>query len=338
MTNASYFNPGRFALAESAMTHSYSDMSSLAMIIYAIGAATASILFVRFFRFVLLYVRSGSIDRFRHGSEPWALITGASDGIGLAFARELSKAGFNILLHGRNPEKLAGVKDQLSSTFPERNFKIVIANASAPNEEQQKSIEDITRDVRDLNVTVLVNNVGAVQIGGRKKFKTFQGHPVMEIDGIVNMNDRFMTQLTHALLPQLTRNGPSLVMNIGSGTNIGYPYMSIYSATKAYLETWTRSLHTEMAAEGVDVEVLGIIVNLVTGVSHQKYTPTFFTPDSAIMAQAALRRVGCGKPVVMGYIGHAIQKAAFDFMPHEIVIKLITGNMRQMMAEESKAQ
>lgn len=77
------------------------------------------------------------------------------------------------------------------------------------------------------------------------------------------MNARWPTQLTKALLPLLTDNSPSLIMNVGSMAGLwGLPYLSVYCASKAFNMLFSDALKQEIAAEGKrkDIEVIGIIV------------------------------------------------------------------------------
>jgi 17beta-estradiol 17-dehydrogenase / very-long-chain 3-oxoacyl-CoA reductase len=122
------------------------------------------------------------------GHEPWALVTGASDGIGLATARELLKRRFNVVLHGRNPEKLERVKGMLEGELAKAKesgqSKIMYVAASAA--EPEKSVEIIRRFVEEEvegkmegKLTVLVNNVGGPTV--RLDYSSVLFHPVLHL-------------------------------------------------------------------------------------------------------------------------------------------------------------
>lgn len=92
-------------------------MPAFSKVLLPIGAVLTFYLLLKFLRFVYLYTRPSSLKRYHYGhdgSPPWALVTGASDGIGLGFAHELAHRGFNVILHARNATKLEGVNSQLS--------------------------------------------------------------------------------------------------------------------------------------------------------------------------------------------------------------------------------
>jgi len=129
-----------------------------------LGALTCSILSYRFLRFLHLHLStpppSRSLARYLRPNA-YALVTGASDGIGLAFATTLASRGFNLILHGRNSEKLENVRSSLVTQYPKQDIRIVIADASdAPN--MEGSVEGIVSSLFTLPgpLTLLINNVG----------------------------------------------------------------------------------------------------------------------------------------------------------------------------------
>jgi 17beta-estradiol 17-dehydrogenase / very-long-chain 3-oxoacyl-CoA reductase len=141
-----------------------------------------------------------------------------------------------------------------------------------------------------------------------------------DVDGIARL---ISSRSTSALWPQLIRHGsPSLILNIGSLAERGAPYASIYAGAKAYNMAWSRSLRMEAFREKQDVEVLGILVGEVTGVTHRKVKPNWTTPSARRMAEAALARVGCGRDVVVGYFPHALQLVLLPCVPDPIVVRV----------------
>ena len=165
--------------------------------------------------------------------------------------------------------------------------------------------------IKDLNLTVLINNVG-----GSAVCKPFEDYTADEVDAMMNLNARFPTLLTRALLPTFTRKvGPSLIVNVGSLGTVGVPYVVPYGGSKAFNMSASTSLEVELRVEGKRIEVLALLVGKVTGVGHSQDPVTFFTPGARTMARAALGRVGCGRAEVVGYVGHAMQKFVFDALP-----------------------
>jgi len=101
--------------------------------------------------------------RYLTGPHPYALITGATDGIGKALAKELCDKGFNLIIHGRNEEKILSVIDELkkiSSSSGGGDVKYFLADANR----HDVDFEAIAKRFEGLNITLFVNNVGGIRI------------------------------------------------------------------------------------------------------------------------------------------------------------------------------
>lgn len=298
---------------------------------YYLGLLTASLYSWRVVQFILLFLRQSSLPRYRHGITSWALVTGASSGIGLAFAQELCRRGFNVILHGRNRHKLQGLKADIGRQFPDRSVRIVVADAL--QSDLVGPVNDLVSCVQDLHLTVLINNIGG--LGGivTPTFKPLSTHTAREVDDTIDLNARFATQLTRALLPSLVKNTPSLILNIGSlAAVMSMPYLSVYSAAKAYDMAFSANLAAEMKAEGQDVEVLGILVGSVQTEGRPGVRTSMMTPSAMIMARAALERVGCGRSVVPAYLPHAWQQAFLRFFPEALMGLFVEKEAKKLKA------
>ncbi|KAI1373950.1 putative oxidoreductase,short chain dehydrogenase [Hypoxylon crocopeplum] len=230
------------------------------------------------------------------------MVTGASDGVGHALAREFAARGFNLVLHGRNHKKLSRVMSQFQETFPHRSFRILIANATTiacttylkapPNVANPDlaplDFEAIQRGPGDITLTVLVNNAG----GGPVKpvCLSLKESPEIRITENVSLNVLFLIHMTRALLPNLMRHAPSLVINISSMVDQGFPLLASYSASKSFIMTITRALCLEMGIEGLgnNVEILGVRVGRVTGTSRCEEPASLFVPNAETIAEAQI--------------------------------------------------
>lgn len=298
-------------------------------LLYRLGVAIASYTTLRFLRFIYLYTRPSSIKRYLYGESPWALVTGASDGIGFGIAQELATHGFNVILHGRNSEKLERKKIQLQGKYSTVQFRIAVLNASTATSQQ---MIDFVASIDGLNLTILVNNVG-----GGAKIQPLECNTAEDLDFLINVNARFPTQLTRALLPKLARpDGPTLIMNIGSIADSGVPYATVYGGSKAFNMAMSSSLAVEVKTERKNIEVLAIPVGRVTDVAHSKEPSSFFTPTARTMARACVDRVGCGRQVVVGYIGHAMQKFVIDLLPSIVFEMLVVPTMKERKEQEER--
>jgi len=306
---------------------------------FGAGAFWTSILLSRVLRWIWIYARPSSIGRYLHqtdGKPAWALVTGASDGIGRALSRESARRGFNVLLHGRNPAKLEAVVADLRKQFPERTFRTLIANAMAEESEMKREIEGLVEEVKDLNLTVLINNVGGMPSSVKTRFASFDKSTWSDTADNIALNAIFPAQLTRALLPRLIVNQPSLIMALGSMADYGQPYLAIYGGTKAFIMAWCRGLARELAVEKLDIEVLGIVTAEVTAVSHNFRKANIIMPSSWTYAKHVFDRVGCGRVVINGYWSHGILRSVLDRLPDSVVGFILMGGMKVQKEEDAK--
>jgi 17beta-estradiol 17-dehydrogenase / very-long-chain 3-oxoacyl-CoA reductase len=186
--------------------------------------------------------------------------------------------------------------------------------------------------LRDINLRIIVNNVGGA--GGLASFTALQNRTAEECQFITNMNLLFPTEITRLLIPQLKKQGSSLILNAGSATSeFGVPYLSVYSGCKAYNKAWSRSLANEMTAEGVDVEVLCVLISAVATDNLPRNT-SLFVPNARQMARCSLNLAGCGRPVEFGYWGHALQAALVQVLPEWVANKIMVDTGKQEKADE----
>ena len=175
-----------------------------------------------------------------------ACITGASSGIGEAFARRLAADGYNLLLHGRRKELLAALCDSLRQQFGV-SVEYLLAELSQP--EELHLLEERLRRTPDL--ALLVNNAG---------YSTIRHFEEEEIDGQEAMISAHVTatvRLTHAALGGMLARGAGAIINVSSVAGfLNGPGSVTYCATKAYLTSFTESLHLEVGAHGIRLQAL----------------------------------------------------------------------------------
>jgi 17beta-estradiol 17-dehydrogenase / very-long-chain 3-oxoacyl-CoA reductase len=285
----------------------------------------------------LHFLRSSKLDRYKgKPSNPaWALVTGASDGIGKGFAEELSARGFNVVLHGRTQAKLEKVRDELQKQWPQRQYRIVTIDASNEAGDEVK-LKSIAKSLEDINLKILVNNVGG-DGGARRVMDTYADRPAKENDGFIDVNARFPAQITHAVLPQLLRAQPALIISIGSGASeIPSPYLALYAGAKSFNRAWARCLRAEMKQEGHDVEVLHIMVGLVATNAVGDRKPGGTTASARGMAKSSLDAVGCGRSDIWAFLPHALQWVLLERLPTSFVESFASDISKKMKAEEDE--
>ncbi len=271
-----------------------------------------------------LYLRPSSLRRYLHttdGKPAWALVTGASGGIGEELAHQLATHGFNVVLHGRRPPALQLLKAKLEKTHPGRTFRIFVADAAQSFAVGGAPLDDWAASMEDINLTVVINNAGGV---ASRDFSTLDALSPERLIADASVNAMFPTLLLKQLIPLLSRNAPGLILNIGSMADMGLPRVGSYPASKAYSMKLAELLGREMRLTGRDIEVLGIRVGNVWGTKQTvALAPDLFAPDTATMAKAILARVGCGKRVVVGYWSHALQFEALKLLPEFLADRML---------------
>ncbi|KAH0364983.1 putative short chain dehydrogenase/reductase, partial [Aureobasidium melanogenum] len=307
---------------------------SLSSTLEYLGAATALLLTYRAISFCSIYLKPSTLHRYNPSGNSWALVTGSTAGIGEGFAHALCAKNFNVILHGRSPRKLSALKSTLESKYPHVQIRIVIADVF----DIDVDITSIVKVCEDLPgpLTLLVNNVGGAPLS--PSYATLAEVDASYVDKMINLNARFPTQLTRALLPLLSKNSPALVMTACSVTGFrGLPYLSVYSASKAFNYALNESLVSELKAENKDVEALAIVIaNVVSG--GNKTTEGAFTCTGLQMAEMSLDRVGCGRPAVFGWWRHAVQWRCMSLLPDWVTEKILIGVMKERRMEEQKGE
>lgn len=314
----------------------------LIKILAYIGYIYGVLLTFKLFRFITYWTRTGSLVRYKYkhnNQDPWAFITGSSDGIGLGLAQELASSGFNIVLHGRNHTKLEAAKKSILSDFPSIQVRYVVADVCTPGDKLLVKIQEIVEELKDLHITILINNVGGPAPKMDPLFKPIWQTAAWEIDDQLAMNVRFTCHLTSLLIPLfLQKSKPTLIINISSGADVGLPYVAMYSGGKGFIDSWTISLRREMQVEGKDIEVLCVRPMKVTGTSFRKEKSEWMMPDSRKFARGTLNRIGGDRAVTEGYWTHGIMDWVTGSLPEWILMKVIVKAMREEAEKDKKRE
>ncbi|RMY88315.1 hypothetical protein D0862_10477 [Hortaea werneckii] len=282
---------------------------------------------------------SSSLHRLKEAPDasgpPWALITGASDGIGKGFAQELCHQGFNVILHGRNAQKLDAVRAELLAQSPQRSVEIFILDAAGIATAHAGLEALLQQRFGGLNLRLLVNNVATTT---HPLFNPLTTRTTQEIAQGIEGTAHFPTQITRAVLPLLHRHQPASILNIGSGVSeLPAPYLTSYSAAKAYNKTFSANLAAELQAEEGwrGVEVLAFLVGMVATNTPTTREASFLVPSARRFARCCLGAVGCGRRVVWPYWPHAVQFGAMvGWVPGWVLERAVLG----IVAEERRVK
>jgi 17beta-estradiol 17-dehydrogenase / very-long-chain 3-oxoacyl-CoA reductase len=265
-----------------------------------------------------------SLSRYqREGRRSWALVTGASAGIGLGCAQELAARGFNVVLLGHKSDELREAQDLIVAESPDAQVRVLVLDAiTASTADLERAIDSIS----DLNVTILVNNVGGNPILATPIFRRLDEYTAEEVDRVLFVNSRFMSQLSRIMIPRLVKNGPSLILNMGSGSKMGMPGVAMYSGSKAFVLSLSNAMAREMKADNLPIDVLGLEPGDVK--TQSNYTGLQpFSPDQRRFAKTIMDRAGTavsrGMIQMSPWPVHAIQIVIFNAVPEWLSLRMI---------------
>ncbi|KAM9440668.1 hydroxysteroid (20-beta) dehydrogenase 2 [Clarias gariepinus] len=236
----------------------------------------------------------------------WAVVTGATAGIGQAYAIELARRGLDVVLISRSQEKLARVAAEIESRY-RRQTRVIQADFT----EGHSIYPAIEEQLKDLEIGILVNNVGMNYAGMLVNFLDIPD-PEKRITEVINCNILSVTQMSRLVLPQMIERAKGLIINISSEASSNpQPMLTVYSATKIFVTYFSRCLHAEYQPRGIIVQcVIPFLVS--TNMTYNvKVSP--LVKSSASFAREALNTVGYSS-FTSGCMTHALQHLALKIL------------------------
>lgn len=258
---------------------------------------------------------------------PWAVVTGASAGLGADFARQLAQQGRPIVLAARRVERLEAVAAELHERHGVATLVVVVdlSTAQGPAELYERATSEGRR------VDMLVNNAG---------FGTVGGHLATDRDRqrqMLDLNVTALTDLTHRFSTHMIEHGlPSHVVNIGSVASFQpIPNMAAYAASKAYVRDFSQALAYELESTNVRITCVhpgGTITEFgeVAGM-HIDATSEATMMRSEDVVRIALRGVGRGRVQVVTGVMNVLLGWIVAWSPRAITARAsgwIMGRLR----------
>lgn len=183
--------------------------------------------------------------RFRDRYGEWALVTGASSGIGREFARALAREGCSIVLSARREERLRELAGELERESAVRTRVVPL------DLERAGAAEELARAVSDLEVGILVNNAGFGSIG------PLVNQPAERVRAMVELNCTAPALLARLALPSMLARRRGAIIFVGSVAGmVPMPLHALYGATKAFDNSLGEALYEELRGSGIDVLAL----------------------------------------------------------------------------------
>ncbi|XP_049756862.1 very-long-chain 3-oxoacyl-CoA reductase-like [Loxodonta africana] len=278
-----------------------------------LGALTAAWLMLRavwgagraVYVYLLPSVRRDAAWLRAHGA--WAAVTGATDGIGKAYAHELAKRGLNIVLISRNLNKLeqeAKEIERLHGTLT----RVIQADFTG-GLEIYGAIEE---GLKGLEIGVLVNNVGMLYDEGFWKMLDVED-PAKRLSDIVNCNMMSVLQMTRIILPQMVSRRRGIIINVSSlSESRPNPFLAVYSATKVFVRNFSLAVAAEYLSEGVIVQTVSPAV--VSTNMNRRLQTGLLVESPEDWARQAVHTLGLSSHT-SGCLSHAVQSFLLSLVP-----------------------
>jgi short-subunit dehydrogenase len=248
---------------------------------------------------------------------PVALITGASAGLGVDFARQLSARGYRLVLVARR-------KDRLDALAAELGHARALANDLGQPGAAAELMADLA--AHDETVSVLVNNAG-FGLGGR--FATLDGQRQR---AMIDLNCGALVELAHAVLPDMLARKKGSILNVASTAAFQPgPGMAVYFATKAFVLSFTEALHEELRGAGIKVTALcpGPTATEFGEVAGFGKVGAFekFAASSESVVRAGLEALEAGKAIVVPGLLNKAGAQGHRLLPRSL-LRRVAGMMK----------
>jgi uncharacterized protein len=251
----------------------------------------------------------------------WALVTGASAGIGVALARELAAAGANLVLTARRRDRLEQLAQELqkANRIQTEVFTSDLARPDAPD-----AIRAFT-DQKKLEIEILINNAGFGQYGELTKVDV---HRLLDM---VQVNCSAVVHLTHLFLPDMIqrRRGDVLIVSSRAAFQ-AVPYISTYAATKAFDLLLAEGLAEEMKPHGI--RVCGLCPGSTESEFHVVAKQERFTSKNQEtaekVARTGLEALAAGKSYVISGLGNYLGAHGQRLVSRRFVTRIAANMFR----------
>jgi len=253
-------------------------------------------------------------------SQGTALTTGASSGIGAEFARQLAAEGMDQVLVARRADRLAALADELTKKYSVRCHTIAtdLSHAEAPQQVFAGT------ESKGLKIDWLVNNAG---FGTNGRFETLPLDRELEE---IQLNVGALVALARLYLPGMIERGHGQIVNLGSvGSWVPTPYMATYSATKAFILSFSDAIAAEVAGKGVGVLALcpgatKTEFQEVAGVSES--VPEFTYMSAQVVVRQAIAAAKSGKRTLVPGWMNKVMIGSTRLTPRSVLAK-VAGSM-----------
>ncbi|XP_072278969.1 inactive hydroxysteroid dehydrogenase-like protein 1 [Pyxicephalus adspersus] len=275
------------------------------------------------------YVMPSLLSRTKHLRQygEWAVVTGATGGIGKAYAEELASHGVNVILISRNPEKLKNVSEAITGTYGVKTH-LIVADFSLGH----KVYAHIKEALKDVDVGILVNNVGV--LNDYPQFTTEV--PEDKLWEMININIAAAVMMVHIVLPGMVERKRGAIVNVSSAVCCKpTPLVNVYASSKSFIDFFSQALHYEYASKGIFIQSL-VAYFVKTNLIPYSTCIRFLMLDPKKYARQAVRTIGISRRTA-GHLLHSIQFSITCCLPNWLWVSAINF-LSNMIRHEQNLQ
>jgi|FLOH01.1.fsa_nt_gi uncharacterized protein len=266
--------------------------------------------------------------KFSSAFGPWAVVTGASSGIGTEYATQLAARGVNLVLVARNEKRMEEISDSLSTTHG-IDTRVVVADLS-----EHGFLDAITPVTDGLDVGLLVSNAGATAMGALLRV------PLEMHDKYHHLNTTTHLALAHHFGERLVARGSGGIIFVGSTVGMqGVPFLANYSSSKAFVHALGQALHFELKDSGVHVSVITPGPTATPGAMERtdidltKLTSSFMPVDALV--GISLKGLEKNEPIIIPGASNKIQEVIMRrFMRRNTASKMWGSQLAKIAPHE----
>lgn len=254
----------------------------------------------------------------------YALITGATDGIGKAIAFEFAlKQSINLILVSRNAERLNQTAEEIHQAIKQANKKEIKIETLAIDFDNFDAAaeQSVKQAINKFDVGILINNVGM----SYSYPEFFDQLSEKTVDQLVNLNITSTLKMTHIVLPKMLAKKKGLVVNMSSASAlVPSPLLLEYHCVKNFVVDFTKGLNDEYSSKGLVFQVQCPLY--VTSKLSKFKRASLMIPSPRTFAQASIKAMGHSSEVVsVPYWPHAAQMAVTNLLPRFALANYIKG-------------
>lgn len=254
---------------------------------------------------------------------PWALVTGASSGIGAEFARLIAAEGLNVILVARRVDRLCAIAEQLHEEY-DIEAEVVPVDLSSPD-----FLKPLLKQCQGKDIGLIVSNAGFGLKGLHHEI------PSERLTEMLDVNCRASLLITHSFIPKLKERGKGgIILTASMESFFGVPWSAAYSATKAFVLSLGEALWDELRRDHVDVLVLApgstdTDTHIEQGI-NRKDLPGLKSPRE--VARCGLEQLGKRPVFVTGYVNQLIIRI-FSFLPRKWSVSAMGSGVRKVLVK-----